>query len=230
MGYAGNTSRPRGRLATLVKDVLPHLTSIRLLDLGQDTGNGLISPELTMIHNRLTYLRVSLQDIAHLYHVMSSKTLPTTLKQFHATMRHKNPMCDRLLPEDLILPPMINLHTFTLVQTILSYNRYEWSTFEYITAPDHMPVLRRVNLAIFTTIDELDQINSSLLFTDDRRIDVQFAFAIDDDSLGIQLSHQVPHGSRFHPRQVVGVTCVVSELCSYHEHSTDMNCYVSIFI
>ena len=63
-----------------------------------------------------------------------------------------------------------------------------------------MPVLRRVNLAIFITIDDLDRINRSSLFTDDRRIDVQFAFIIDDVPQGIQLINHVPHGSRFHRR------------------------------
>ena len=111
-------SRPRGRLARLVENVLPHLISLRSLDLGQDTGFGLGSPQFTLIESRLTYLRVSLQDVAHLYYVMSSKTLSTTLKQLHVTMRSKDPMCEKFLPEDLELPRMRRLHTFTLVQTI----------------------------------------------------------------------------------------------------------------
>ena len=198
--------------------------------MGQDTGIGLASPQITMIHNRLTYLRVSLQDIAHLYRVMSSEILSTTLEQFHVTLRSMDPMCEKIVPEDLALPRMMHLHTFTLFQTILSDNRIEWWTLESLTDPNQMPVLRRVNLAIFTTLDDLDEIKESLIFTDDRRIDVQFAFAIDDVSLGIQLKHQVPHGSQFHPRQVVGVTCVASMLSPKHQHSRDVNCYVSISI
>ena len=93
--------RPRGSLARLVEDVLPHLTSLRSLDLGQDTGKGLANPEITMIHSRLNYLRVSLQDVAHLYYLMSSKTLSAILEQFHVTLRSKFPECERFLPERL---------------------------------------------------------------------------------------------------------------------------------
>lgn len=122
---------------------------------------------------------------------------------------------------------MMNLHTFTLVQTILSDNRIEWSTIELLTAPNYMPILRRVNLAIFITLDELHGMKRSLLFTDDRRIDVQFAFIVDDVSSGVQLSDQVPHGSRFHPRQVVGATCVRSGLSPEYRHLPNINCHVS---
>ena len=222
--------RPRGRLATLVEDVLPHLTSLRFLDLGQDTGFGLTNLQITTTPTRLTYVRISLGDVAHLYHLMSNKTLSTTLEQLHVTLRSKDPLCEKLLPEDLELPPMINLHTFTLIQTILSDNRIEWSTIESITTPDHMPVLRRVNLAIFITVIDLYRINRSLLFTDDRRIDVQFAFILESASVDIQSIHQMVHGSRFHPRQAVGVTCVLNVLPPPHRHLAETNCHVSIFI
>ena len=76
----------------------------------------------------------------------------------------------------------------------------------------------------------MDYIDGSLLFTDDRQIDVQFAFIVDNSSLGIQLSHQIPRGSRFHPREVVGVTCVASCLLLKDEQPTNLNCYVSIVL
>ena len=204
------------------------MTSLRSLDLGQDTGIGLVSPHITMIHNRLTYLRVSLQDAADLYHVMSSATLSTTLEQLHVTMRAIEFLREKILPKGLKLPVMMNVQTFTLVQTIFSINRIEWSTIESFTASDHMPVLRRVNLTTLITVDDLSHVKESLLFTDDRRIDVQFAFIVDSDSFDIQLSHQVPHGSHSHPRQVVGVTCVVSGLSLQHHQSINNNCYVSM--
>ena len=96
-------------------------------------------------------------------------------------------------------------------------------------APVHLPVLRRVNLAIFLTVNDLYGMKRSLLFTDDRRVDVQFAFIVESSSLGIQLSDQIPHGSRFHPRPVVGVTCVVSWFSPRYQHLPDINCHVSIF-
>jgi len=87
-----------------------------------------------------------------------------------------------------------------------------------------------MNLAIFITVNDLNYINGSLLFTDDRQIDVQFAFIIDNAFRGVQRIHQMPHGSRFHPRQVVGVTCVVNWVSPEYQESIDINCFVSIFI
>ncbi|CAF1374541.1 unnamed protein product [Rotaria sordida] len=145
-GFTGYILHPRGRLPTLVKNVLPHLSALQSLDLGQDVG-------------------------------------------------------------------------FDLTNCI------EWSTIESLTASNVMPVLRRMNLAIFITVDHLNCINRSSLFIDDRQIDVQFAFIIDDTSLGIQLSHHIPHGSRFHPREIVGVTCVLSCLSREYQELTNINCY-----
>ncbi|CAF5018562.1 unnamed protein product [Rotaria sp. Silwood1] len=204
IGFTGCILHPRGRLSTLVENVLPHLSALRSLDLGQDIGLGLTNWYITTIQSPLNYLRVSMQDIPHLCHVISRETLSTTLEQLHVTMRSLHVIRENSLPKGLVLSKMINLHTFTLVQSIFSYNRIEWSTIESLTAPNVMPVLRRMNLAIFITVDDLYCINRSSLFIDDRRIDVQFVFIIDDTSLGIQLSHHVPHGSHFHPRQIVG--------------------------
>jgi hypothetical protein len=216
-----------GRLATLVEDVLPHLSALRSLDLGQDTGFGLTNLYITTIQSPLNYLRISMKNILHLCHVMSIETLSTTLEQLHVTMCNFYMQRKNSIPDGLMLSKMINLHTFTLVQSIFCRNIIEWSTIESLTASNVMPVLRRMNLAICITVDDFSRINRSSLFIDDRRIDVQFAFIIDDASLGIQLSHYVPHGSRFHPREIVGVTCIVSRLSTNFEELKNINCYVS---
>lgn len=209
-----------------MENVLPHLNALRSLDLGQDTGFGLTNLYITTIQSPLNYLRISMQNIPHLCHVMSIETLSTTLEQLHVTMQNFDMQRENSIPDELILSKMINLHTFTLVQSIFSRNRIEWSTIESLTALNVMPVLRRMNLAIFLTVDDFTRINRSSLFIDDRRIDVQFAFIIDGTSLGTQLSHYVPHGSRFHPREIVGVTCIVSGLSTNFEELTNLNCYV----
>jgi hypothetical protein len=213
-----------------VQDVLPHLISLRSLDLGQETGFGLTNWQITTIHSPLKYLRVCLTDTAHLFHVVSAERLSTTLEQFHVTLRSMDSMYENISPEELELPPMMHLHTFTLIQSIFSQSRIKWSTIELLTNAKVMPVLRRINLAIFITMDDLDRMNQSLLFTDDRQIDVQFAFIVDSSSLGIRLSHQMPRGSRFHPREVIGVMCVVSCLFLKDQQPTNRNCYVSIFL
>jgi len=228
MGFAGHIGHPRGRLSILVKKVLPHLNALRSLDLGQDTGVGLTNWYITTIQCPLNYLRVSLEHIPHLCHIMSRETLSTTLEQLHITMRNQHQRSKNSLPKGLVLSKMVNLHTFTLVQSIFyRSSRIEWSTIESLTAPNVMPVLRRMNLAIFITVNDLDCINRSPLFMDNRRIDIQFAFIIDDTSLGNELSHYVPHGTRFHPRQIVGVSCVISGLSQNYQELTNINCYVS---
>ena len=131
------------------------------------------------------------------------------------------------LPKQLVLPKMINLHTFTFVQSIFSENRIQWSTIDFLTSPNVMSRLRQMNLVIFITINDLNCINRSALFIDDRRINVQFAFIMDDTFLGIQLSQHMPHGNRFHPREIVHATCVVSWLTPEYRELTNINCYVS---
>lgn len=217
-GFTGHILHPSGRLVTLLENVLPHLTMLRSLNLGQDTGFGLTRWPITTIQSPLNYLCLPIQDINRLCHVMSTATLSTTLEQLHVTMRSEHVTRFQTLSKELVLSKMINLHTFTLVQSIFSTNRIYWSPIESLTAPSVMPVLRRVNLAIFITIDDLDHINRSSLFTDDRRIDVQFAFIIDNVSLGIQLMNHVPHGSRFHSRQIVGAMLAVNWLSNNYRN------------
>jgi hypothetical protein len=213
-----------------MENILPHLSVLRSLDLGQDTGMGLPLWHITTIQCPLNYLRLPCQHIKQLCDVMSLETLSTTLEQLHVTMRSLRMGSKNDLPKELVFPKMINLHTFVLVQSIFSQNRIQWSTIEFLTSPNIMPVLRQVNLVIFITADDLNCINRSALFTDDRRIDIQFAFIMDDSSLGIQLSQHMPHGSRFHPRQIVRATCIASWLTPEYRELTNINCYVSNLI
>jgi hypothetical protein len=57
---------------------------------------------------------------------MSVKALSTTLEQLHVTLRSQRLVWKTTLPEGLDLPPMMNLHTFTLVQSIFSQTRTPW--------------------------------------------------------------------------------------------------------
>ncbi|CAF3414060.1 unnamed protein product, partial [Rotaria socialis] len=194
-GSTGYIWHPRERLPTLVENVLPHLSALRSLDLGQDTGFGLTTWNITTIQSPLNYLRVSLEHIPRLCHVITRDTLSTTLEQLHVTLRSSHVREKNSIPKELVLSKMINLHTFTLVQSVFTfiYNRIEWSTIESLTAPNVMPVLRRLNLAILIAIDDFDCINRSSLFIDDRRIDIQFALIIADTSLGNELRYSLPH-------------------------------------
>ena len=132
------------------------------------------------------------------------------------------------LPKEFELPRMSNLHTFTFVQSIFGKSRFEWATIELLTASNVMPVLRRMNLAMFININEVDSINISALFIDYRQIDIQFAFILDDTPFSNKLGDHLPHGSHFHSREIVGVTCVVSRLLENDRQRTNINSYVSI--
>jgi hypothetical protein len=229
MGFTGFILQPTGRLATLVENILPHLNALRSLDLGQDTGFGITNCRIDTIQCSLDYLRVPMRTIEHLCHLMSIETLSTTLKQLHVTMRSQAApvRIGNDLPKQLVLPKMVNLHTFTFVQSIFSENRIQWSTIDFLTGPNVMPRLRQMNLVIFITVNDLNCINRSALFTDDRRINVQFAFIMDDLFLDIQLRQHMPHGNHFHPREIIHATCVVSCLTQEYRELTNINCYVS---
>ena len=82
------------------------------------------------------------------------------------------------LSMELAVHPMTHLHTFVFVQSIFSWSSVGWSSIEHLTISNMIPVLRQVKLAMLITIDELYSINRSPLFTDDRRVDVHFAFII----------------------------------------------------
>ena len=109
----GEFSHSEGRLSKVLGDVLTHLNALRSLDCDQDTGFGLVHWNVTRIECPLQYLRVPINDISQLTHLISRETLSTTLEEFHVTMRNDHD--NNSLPKQLVLPWVINLHTFTLV-------------------------------------------------------------------------------------------------------------------
>ncbi|CAF3375321.1 unnamed protein product [Rotaria socialis] len=147
MGFMGHIGYPRDRFPILVKNILPHLNALCSLDLGQDTGFGLTNWYVTTIQCPLKYLRVPMEHIPHLCHVMIRETLSSTSEQFHVTVRSQYMERKNSLPTGLVLSEMINLHAFTLVESIFYRSRrIEWSTIESLTAPNVMVVLRRMKL------------------------------------------------------------------------------------
>ena len=75
-----------------MENILPHLSALRSLDLGQDTEIGLPNWRVTTIQCPLNYLRVPLQHMTQLYHVLSIETLSTTLEQLHVAMHRHVPI------------------------------------------------------------------------------------------------------------------------------------------
>ena len=70
MGIAGEFFYPKSRLSGLSEDFLPHLNCLRSLDCGQDTGFGLVYWYVTEVECPLQYLRVPINDIPQLLHLI----------------------------------------------------------------------------------------------------------------------------------------------------------------
>ncbi|CAF1550829.1 unnamed protein product, partial [Adineta ricciae] len=192
------------------------------LGLSIDTGLPLWHPT---IENALNYLCIPLQHVKHLCQLMSLEKLSTTLQELHVAMRSfHDPGHDNVRYRP-VLCKMINLHSFSFIQSIYTDNGIKWSDIEYLTSQNVMPVLRQMKFILFITAADLDSINRSTLFTDDRQIDIQFAFIMDENSFASQLNENVPNGSRFHRRQTVGITCTKRVLTREWQHLTDLDCY-----
>ena len=73
---------------------------------------------------------------------------------------------------------MVNLHTFTLVQTFFSRFSIDWAHFELLTSSKVMSALQRTNVALFMNINDFSHIRSAPLFTDHCRVEVNFAFSL----------------------------------------------------
>ena len=178
------------------------------------------------------------EDNTQLRELMSLESLSSTVEQFHVTMRSQYCIPDDF-PMQMILPmeldlsmelavhPMTHLHTFVFVQSMFSESSIEWSTIEHLTTSNVMPVLRQVKLAMLITADELYSINGSSLFTDDRRVDVHFAFIIKKTTPDFPSSQAMLHASRSHPREVVRARCLISRLNLAHQELINHDCYVS---
>ena len=175
----------------------------------------------------LTYLRLPAQNITRLCKIMSLEKLSTTLEHLHVAMRSLDQGILNDLPEELSLCKMIHLRSFSLVQTVFTRNIIEWSTIEYLTSPNVMPVLRKMKLILLITKDDLPYMNRSAVFTDNRQVDVQFIFFMDSVRAVTRFSKQIPHGSHFHPRQIIGVTYAVKKWKLKYRHSTNLKSYVS---
>ncbi|CAF1433727.1 unnamed protein product [Adineta ricciae] len=100
-----------------------------------------------------------------------------------------------------------------------------WVMIEYLTAPDMMSVLRQMTLILFITINGLHCVNKSALFADNRQVDAQFAFVTEENCRAIELSEEIPNGSRFRPRETVRVTYTIRWLNRKYEHMTNLDCY-----
>jgi hypothetical protein len=179
------------------------------------------------VHAPFTYLRLALMSINDLICIMSTQQLSCTLRQLHVTIDNGNyhNYCTAAISNRLI--PMVNLHTFTFFKAFFSHLIIRWTFMEFLTSSNVMPVLRRANMSFFINTNDLNCIGSSPLFTDHRHVDVHFAFSLINCPQYTEVTQYIPHGSRFHPREILGATFVVNRWSNKSEWLTDGDPFVS---
>ncbi|CAF3056610.1 unnamed protein product [Rotaria sp. Silwood2] len=208
-GFSITLDYPLGDMVTLINNVLLiHLPALRSLNLGMNYY--MTSWPITTAVAPLIYLRLSLSNMDDLLRLISTEPLFDTLRQLHITIgdSDSNKHCPVSMSNLSIR--MINLHTFSLVQTFFSLLTIEWTVFEILTSSNVMPVLRRANVSLFININHLSCISSSGIFTDHRHVDVHFAFNLLNCPHNIKVTPYIPRGNRFHSREIVGATFVVN--------------------
>lgn len=209
-------SYPKGEVMLLINDVLlVQLPALRSLDL--DVNFYRTAWPFTSAIAPLAYIRISLWNMRTLVKLMSTSPLSNTLRHLHVIL------CDDYFynssdnhPIHTVSAIMLNLRTFTLVQTYFSILTVEWKLVEMLTSSKVMPVLRRANLALPVSIDYLDRIRSAPIFIDHRHVEVNFAFSLINCRRYNEMTQLIPCGSHFYPREIAGATFIVN---SWYERS-----------
>ena len=219
---------PMGDIKPLIDQVLLfQLPALRSLDLGVNYyGTGW---PFTTVMVPLTYIRVSLPYIGILVKLLSTSPLSDTLRHLHVQAGNDQFDFSRYDLISTVPPPMVNLHTFTLVQTFFSMLTIEWKHVEMLTSSKVMPVLRRANVALFVNINDFSRISSAPLFTDHRQVAVNFALSLVDCPRYNEMTQFIPRGSRFHPRETAGATFIVNHWCEKSNRLNNGDPYVSDF-
>ena len=182
---------------------------------------------ITPIRVPLTYLRITVHRVADLLAIMSTRPLSTTLRQLHVKLRDKGVGLSIRASEMKIAFRMSSLHTFTFVKSLSRKFPDEWTLIDTLTSSTIMPVLRRAKLIVAINVWDLNRIDRSALFNDDRRVDVQYAFGLTDHRSHTYLYPRIPRGSRSHPRCVASATFVENTSIDARPHPSALNFYVS---
>ena len=211
MEYRQNVFITTHSLRPLVQNILLHyLPNLRTLDLGFDSSHFIMDWDTTPVRAPLTYLRVTLHCIEDLLAIMATRSLSTTLRHLHVKLRDSSWDIRLRGSEMKIAFRMSSLCTFTFVKALHWQFSDEWSFIDVLTSFTVMPVLQRAKLIVAIDESDLNWIDRSALFNDNRRVDVQFAFILNDDRSYPDLDRRIPRGSRSHPRWVVSTTFVKS--------------------
>jgi hypothetical protein len=186
--------------------LLQNLPRLRSLDLGFNTGQFIIDWRTAPVQVLLTHLRITVHLPVELLRIMATEPLCKTLRQLHVKTRDVGfKRLFRLSDVDPSLR-MSSLHTFTFMKPLYHENTEEWAFIEMLTSSEVMPVLKRIHVIVAISILDLERIDQSAVFNDDRNVDVHFAMLLNDNQCHAELTKRVPRGSRSHPRSIASGT------------------------
>ena len=194
-------------LYPLVENILlEHLPRLRSLDLGSNTGQFIMNWRIAPVQVPLTHLRITVNTRLELLLIMATKPLCDTLRELHVKTRDiTGDRTFRLSDYDASLC-MSSLQRLTLMKPLHYETSEEWVFIDILTSPEIMPALERIHFIVAIGSSDLEKIDQSMLFNDDRNVDVHFAILLNDNQCHAELTKRIPDGSRSHPRSVASAT------------------------
>ena len=163
---------------------------------------------ITPVRAPLTYLRITVLSVDDLFAIMVTRPLSRTLWHLHMKIHDRGRDVTFKVSKMKIAFCVSSLRTFTFVKSLSRRFTAEWTFIDALTSSTVMPVLQRAKLIVSIALSDLNRIGRSALFNDHRRVDLQYAFILNDDLSHSDLDQQIPRGSRYHPRPVVSATFV----------------------
>ena len=129
---------------------------------------------------------------------MATPPLSTSLRHLHVKLRDRWIDIRLEVSEMKLAFCMSSLRTFALLKSLRRQFFDEWILVDALTSSTVMPVLQRAKLIVAIDQWDLNRIDRSALFNDHRRVDVQYAFILDDNRSHTDLDQRIPRGSRSH--------------------------------
>jgi hypothetical protein len=183
---------------------------------------------ITPIRAPLSYLRITVHRVDDLLAIMMTRPLSTSLRWLHVKLRDtRQAPAGYPVPDTMIAFRMSSLQSFTFIKPLSRQVADEWTFFDALTSSTVMPVLQRAKLIVAIALSDLNWIDRSGLFNDHRRVDVQYAFILNDERSHTELDKRIPRGSHSHPRAVASATYVRGNSNDSRPYAMSGKSYVS---
>ncbi|CAF2852935.1 unnamed protein product, partial [Rotaria sp. Silwood2] len=199
---------PLWNLKEFVEKILCYLPTLQSLDLGMETSFYLHKCPFQTISTPLIYLKISINRTLDVIDILSTKPLSHTLKQLHIKMPDFCGYRSFSSFDKNTLPRIESLHTFIFAKSFKWHSSEKWSFVNVLTTCNVMPMLRPMNFSLFINVNNLYQMNNSLLFNDHCHINVHYAFIIHNNRQHCEFNQHVPRDSLSHRRQIANATFI----------------------